>query len=58
MAQKLGEWARFDLLASVESLALQLAVVVLVNTFVFYWAHRLMHTSALFEIHKVSPFGA
>ncbi len=31
----------------------QLLGVVLVNSFVFYWAHRLMHTASLWEIHKV-----
>lgn len=33
--------------------AVQLVAVVLVNSFVFYWAHRLMHMAGLWEIHKV-----
>lgn len=48
----LGVKLRFDLLSGTPML-FQFLVVVLINTFVFYWAHRLMHTRHLFEIHKV-----
>lgn len=51
-AHKLGQLCKLDLLSG-QSFPLQLAAVVLVNTFVFYWAHRLMHARFLFEIHKV-----
>lgn len=33
--------------------AVQFVVVYLVHSFVFYWAHRLMHTRWLWELHKV-----
>jgi sterol desaturase/sphingolipid hydroxylase (fatty acid hydroxylase superfamily) len=48
----LGHSLRFNILAG-QNILLQFLVVTLVNTFVFYWAHRLMHTRHLFEIHKV-----
>jgi len=51
-AQKIGIYFKFDLLKDVSSI-LQFPIVVLVNTFTFYWAHRLLHTRQLFEIHKV-----
>ncbi len=41
------------LLSSVRSPVVQFGVVYLVNTLVFYLAHRLMHTTWLWEIHKV-----
>jgi sterol desaturase/sphingolipid hydroxylase (fatty acid hydroxylase superfamily) len=40
-------------LQNVHSLILQFAAVYLVNTFIAYWGHRLMHTCWLWEIHKV-----
>lgn len=51
-AQKLGHYLKFDLLVTVP-LLLQFPIIVLVNSFIFYWSHRLMHTHQLFEIHKV-----
>ena len=53
LARKLGAWLDFDVLNHVPNLGLQFGFVVLVNSFVFYWAHRLMHTRGMFEIHKV-----
>lgn len=35
------------------SYVLQFVLVCLINTFVSYWAHRLMHTKWMWEIHKV-----
>jgi sterol desaturase/sphingolipid hydroxylase (fatty acid hydroxylase superfamily) len=40
-------------LQHIHSIVLQFGVVYLVNTFVAYWGHRLMHTRLLWEIHKV-----
>jgi sterol desaturase/sphingolipid hydroxylase (fatty acid hydroxylase superfamily) len=40
-------------LQHIHSIVLQFVVVYLVNTFVAYWGHRLMHTRFLWEIHKV-----
>lgn len=40
-------------LQHIHSIILQFVVVYLVNTFVAYWGHRLMHTRLLWEIHKV-----
>lgn len=40
-------------LQHIHSIVLQFGVVYLVNTFVAYWGHRLMHTRFLWEIHKV-----
>ena len=51
-ARELGAILDFDLLAGT-SLVVQMGVVVFLNTFVNYWAHRLLHTRALFEVHKV-----
>lgn len=47
--------ATFDmgLLASVDSFIIQFGAVYVINTLVFYLAHRLMHTRWLWEIHKV-----
>lgn len=53
LARMLGEALQFDVLSGVSNLGLHAIVVILVNSFVFYWAHRLMHTRALFEVHKV-----
>jgi sterol desaturase/sphingolipid hydroxylase (fatty acid hydroxylase superfamily) len=52
VAGYLGTALRFNILEG-QNIFLQFLVVTLVNTFVFYWAHRLMHTRHLFEIHKV-----
>ncbi len=40
-------------LQHIHSIVLQFGIVYLVNTFVAYWGHRLMHTRLLWEIHKV-----
>ena len=53
VANTVHEHLAVGLLSPVNSLAAQFAVVYLVNTFVFYLAHRLMHTRWLWEIHKV-----
>jgi sterol desaturase/sphingolipid hydroxylase (fatty acid hydroxylase superfamily) len=37
----------------VHSYVIQFGVVYLVNTFLAYWGHRLMHTKWMWEIHKV-----
>jgi sterol desaturase/sphingolipid hydroxylase (fatty acid hydroxylase superfamily) len=42
-----------NFLQNVHSIAAQFAIVYLVNTFVAYWGHRLMHTRWLWELHKV-----
>jgi sterol desaturase/sphingolipid hydroxylase (fatty acid hydroxylase superfamily) len=41
------------ILSHVHSFVLQFVAVYLINTFIGYWAHRLMHTRFLWEIHKV-----
>ncbi|HEX3659712.1 MAG TPA: sterol desaturase family protein [Pirellulales bacterium] len=33
--------------------AVSLAVLTIVNTFIFYWVHRAMHTPLFWEVHKV-----
>ena len=53
VANTVHEHLAVGLLSGVDSLAAQFAVVYLVNTFVFYVAHRLMHTRWLWEIHNV-----
>jgi sterol desaturase/sphingolipid hydroxylase (fatty acid hydroxylase superfamily) len=40
-------------LQHVHSYVIQFALICLINTFIGYWAHRLMHTRWLWEIHKV-----
>jgi sterol desaturase/sphingolipid hydroxylase (fatty acid hydroxylase superfamily) len=40
-------------LGYVHSWVLQFLIVVLINTLIGYWAHRLMHTKWMWEIHKV-----
>jgi sterol desaturase/sphingolipid hydroxylase (fatty acid hydroxylase superfamily) len=42
-----------SILSHVHSVLIQFGIVVLVNTFVAYWGHRLMHTRWLWELHKV-----
>jgi len=42
-----------DFLQHVHSIILQFGIVFLVNTFIAYWGHRLMHSHWLWEIHKV-----
>lgn len=52
----LWEWihASFGVrLLSGASFPVSLAVVTVVNTFTFYWVHRIMHSRFLWEIHKV-----
>jgi sterol desaturase/sphingolipid hydroxylase (fatty acid hydroxylase superfamily) len=41
------------ILENLHSFVMQLAIVFMINTFVGYWAHRLMHTRWLWELHKV-----
>ena len=40
-------------LQHIHSVVLQFGIVYLVNTFIAYWGHRLMHSRWLWEIHKV-----
>ena len=40
-------------LQHVHSFVIQFLLVCLINTFIGYWGHRLMHTRWLWEIHKV-----
>ena len=41
------------ILHHVHSYTIQFAVVCLINTFIGYWTHRLMHTRWMWELHKV-----
>jgi sterol desaturase/sphingolipid hydroxylase (fatty acid hydroxylase superfamily) len=43
----------FALVSAIDSVVVQFILVYLVNTLVFYLAHRLMHTRWLWEVHKV-----
>jgi sterol desaturase/sphingolipid hydroxylase (fatty acid hydroxylase superfamily) len=51
-ALQLGRYLNFDMLVTLP-IYFQFPIIVLVNSFMFYWSHRLMHTHQLFEIHKV-----
>lgn len=53
VANAIHSYVGVGLLSSVDSFIAQFAVVYIVNSLVFYLAHRLMHTRWLWEIHKV-----
>ncbi|MEX0701710.1 MAG: sterol desaturase family protein [Planctomycetales bacterium] len=52
ISARIQELLGVSLLSEV-SFPLSLAIVTLVNTFTFYWVHRIMHSRFLWEIHKV-----
>ena len=53
VANWVHRYCALDLLSSVDSRLAQFGAVYLVNSLMFYLAHRLMHTPWLWEIHKV-----
>jgi sterol desaturase/sphingolipid hydroxylase (fatty acid hydroxylase superfamily) len=43
------------ILQHVHSSVLQFSIVYLIDTFLVYWVHRLMHSRRMWEIHKPNP---
>ncbi|MGC4033425.1 MAG: sterol desaturase family protein [Tepidisphaeraceae bacterium] len=53
VVNRIHAFIEIDVLKYIDSNIIQFGIVYLINTFVAYWHHRIMHTKWMWELHKV-----